>query len=739
MDWVPTCPTDVQEGHTLDVVCTSVGIMDSLVIQNCCWHGVAFLVEGWKGCATGHHTVYSLERTGLKNGRPCFRFREDTVVFDHLAHLPISFRTLIDVCSGMGGVSIGAQAAQIQTALFVDKNELACRAVQQGGGRVLKADVLDRQDRIKVHKACPKHSFLLSAGFPCQPYSRQGSAKALEDKRSEVLGGVLQLAWFTQCSGLILECVSEVASHEEVMKAIQLYAAKLGHQLQATTLELADQWASRRCRWWALALPSCQVQVKLPTWPRALNFRTVEEVVPEWPLWPLEEEKALEWSSREIAAFHDPELGADCRVLDVKRPAPTALHSYGNPLDACPCGCRAQGLSENRLKKDGLRGYCIHSGVTGQARHIHPQELALLNAIPVSHAFLPDTKAALCLIGQIASPLQSLWVFMHVAEWAAAVFGQRQPPSALQVLDTFKKCLLQERNDRWVLPSMFESRSFILQDQQGTFSMRTRGPIRAVEVIEAEARLQGRAPIGKIDSAGRILDPQALLHSNAGPLTVLFCTSAKDLDHDFRQAECTTEQGDSGVTQAGGSVVHHGPLQGAQQAGEVAAPRSSAARQVIEARQVSKLDDKPHAQIQAVHEARQVLGSEVKQHAQTQAVRENSEVQEQGAQATCKTQEPEPSQVLPGANVALKPGSATGNGGPAEASTHVEDIPADAQANAQAGEVQQAQQIAGAQVNASQVGAGQVPRLQKVAQAKVANKQEGRTESMSSHCGSSRA
>ena len=38
-------------------------------------------------------------------------------------------------------------------------------------------------------------------------------------------------------------------------------------------------------------------------------------------------------------------------------------------------------------------------------------ELFALHGIPLTVSHLPDLRAALCLVGQLASPLQALWIF----------------------------------------------------------------------------------------------------------------------------------------------------------------------------------------------------------------------------------------------------------------------------------------------------------------------------------------
>ena len=145
-------------------------------------------------------------------------------------------------------------------------------------------------------------------------------------------------------------------------------------------------------------------------WPHLRPRPTVGDVLPELPVWPATAEQQLAWTSEELAKFLNPE-----------DTAPTALHSCGNSLGPCPCGCRQQELSEAKLLSGGLRGVGVMSAVLDAPRHLHPAEVALLNSLPLTFRLPLDLKAGLCLIGLISAPLQSLWIYAQVLSWAEFV------------------------------------------------------------------------------------------------------------------------------------------------------------------------------------------------------------------------------------------------------------------------------------------------------------------------------
>ena len=67
-----------------------------------------------------------------------------------------------------------------------------------------------------------------------------------------------------------------------------------------------------------------------------------------------------------------------------------------------------------RLGKCGARGFGLRSMRSGKMRHLHPAEGALLCTVPPTFAFPCDLRAALSLLGQIAAPLQVLWLQAHI-------------------------------------------------------------------------------------------------------------------------------------------------------------------------------------------------------------------------------------------------------------------------------------------------------------------------------------
>jgi DNA (cytosine-5)-methyltransferase 1 len=88
--------------------------------------------------------------------------------------------THLDLCSGIGGFTIAAQAAGFETVGFAEIEPYCCKILQKhwplikNYGDLRRADFSDLRGRITV----------LSAGFPCQPFSAAGKRRGQSDDRN---------------------------------------------------------------------------------------------------------------------------------------------------------------------------------------------------------------------------------------------------------------------------------------------------------------------------------------------------------------------------------------------------------------------------------------------------------------------------------------------------------------------------------------------------------------------------
>ena len=133
--------------------------------------------------------------------------------------------------------------------------------------------------------------------------------------------------------------------------------------------------------------------------------------------------------------------------------APCFLHAYGSQLRACPCGCRSGPLSAQRLAEKGLFGCLLCSAASDDThhslRHLHPSEALIFVGMDPIIDFGENVRLTLSAIGQIASPLQSLWVLSFVnARVDELRYGQCEYSPFTQ-LQAFRSWLLMRSKVVW--------------------------------------------------------------------------------------------------------------------------------------------------------------------------------------------------------------------------------------------------------------------------------------------------
>ena len=186
--------------------------------------------------------------------------------------------------------------------------------------------------------------------------------------------------------------------------------------------------------------------VQLRPLPADPQHRTVASIMPTLAPWPEHEIQQLLLTEHEVRVFSQVLGDLDTVVLRSDLPMPTALHGWGNQLIPCRCGCRRAAFTSQRIQSRGIHTVLIKSGE--QYRHMHPAECALLNGLHPGMQWVGNCRLGLALVGQLASPIQSVWIMMHVQAQAHTHYTV-QPPKPETVLQAYKAQLLQAREEVW--------------------------------------------------------------------------------------------------------------------------------------------------------------------------------------------------------------------------------------------------------------------------------------------------
>ena len=439
------------------------------------------------------------------------------------SHEGVMARSVVSLCSGLGGMDLGAHRVGYNTKVMCDVSELATKSLSINFGStvcIVQGDLQDESTMRAVHTCIGCASPVIAAGFPCQPYSRLGDLRGFSDPRAQVLSSILRIGWLTQCGGIVLECVSGAGESREVISMLKDFCSLLGLQSVDGSLRLERLWPSRRCRWWFVGTPAGWPPVHFRDLPIG-EWKTIKDLFHSWPLWGHDAERSLAWDDHETQIFRNPQYGKTDRRLQINGQAPTALHSQGAHFRPCPCGCRSKGFSEDRLLRGGVHSIEVRSGHdVSVSRHPHPAELGFLQGIDLGYTYAQPLKDQLCLVGQVASPFQAAWVFLLIEESRP----DGVPVDAEGALLLFAHDLISQHDEKWTFAHMNEPvncQVSCLGEPAITF--RADGTARVGDFVAAQEKLVKGSSL-QVFRHGRLSTPDDQLQAGD------FICSAKEVD-----------------------------------------------------------------------------------------------------------------------------------------------------------------------------------------------------------------
>ena len=365
----------------------------------------------------------------------------------HILPCASSLPDLVEICAGLGGSSIGLEFSGFKLKAAVEwmPKLAALHQSMHPGVPVVVGDIGKPDTLRELHNTCPD-PFSVMAGVSCQPYSRAGSQGGSSDPRSNTIPATCRLCHLFQVPILVLECVVPAKSNLFVRQHLNALK-KLGYRILECVLQLEHVWAAHRLRWWVVACHPQLAIMDLPGFPSrsALVIRDLMPYIRDWPTEDIEQLQLSPVEQDEFARHSDNNLRKFGINLDTKMP--TALHSWGNQVVSCACGCRDR-LSTSLLIDKGLFAQLIpmKSGPDGSPRwrHPHPVEVALLNGMPPFQGWSKDQRLNLCGIGQVASPLHAVWIGANILNQVQKALGVSSPVDPALCLSQLQNVVYQQ-------------------------------------------------------------------------------------------------------------------------------------------------------------------------------------------------------------------------------------------------------------------------------------------------------
>ena len=144
--------------------------------------------------------------------------------------------TFLDLFAGIGGFRIPMQELKGKCVFTSEFNFQAQRTYEHNFGEVPFGDITTLDLNI-----VPKHD-VLTAGFPCQPFSISGKMKGFEDTRGTLIYNVFQIIEKRQPQVVFLENVKHLIHHDKgiTLKTIVKDLEELGYKVSWKLLNAAD-------------------------------------------------------------------------------------------------------------------------------------------------------------------------------------------------------------------------------------------------------------------------------------------------------------------------------------------------------------------------------------------------------------------------------------------------------------------------------------------------------------------
>ena len=345
----------------------------------------------------------------------------------HAQNRPLGVAELF--CGGMGGWTQAIKKSQgLKTVLALDSDPLASKWFirNNGGYACLQGDYFeedfpqgsfpvftcDIQDKSWYQAFLRIPCDVVSASFPCTPWSTMGAQHGLQGQPGQALLAFLQMLRILQPMAVVLENVPGFRSgpgFTDFSEQLQL----AGYQIMFSTVdELANVAAVSRRRWLAVAVSTLYLTKpeSIQSWARPVMHKplryqpcfhsTTFDDRKEGCMWDVTHEERQILHQFPVAP--DSEIPSH-RVIDAGMLLPTYTASYRASLQ----------FASHFLKSKGLYAWLVRDAA-GQQRWFSPLEAALNMGFPLETVLPASQVDAVRLVGNAIAPPQAALALVYL-------------------------------------------------------------------------------------------------------------------------------------------------------------------------------------------------------------------------------------------------------------------------------------------------------------------------------------
>src|SRR3954447_21995242 len=139
--------------------------------------------------------------------------------------------TFVDLFAGIGGFHAALSALGGECVYAVEKDPEAAAVYERNWGMDPLGDIVEDTDG---RMAVPKHD-VLAAGFPCQPFSKSGHQRGMDEARGTLFWNICEILRVRKPTVVLLENVRNIAGprHTHEWDVIIRSLRELGYQVSS--------------------------------------------------------------------------------------------------------------------------------------------------------------------------------------------------------------------------------------------------------------------------------------------------------------------------------------------------------------------------------------------------------------------------------------------------------------------------------------------------------------------------
>ena len=163
--------------------------------------------------------------------------------------LSLSLRlSYADLACGIGGFSIAARALGATTTRACDINRTAVEAYNAAHSHALTRPAECHPIELRTRWGRHVGTDVISAGFPCQAFSRVGLRQGYREVRGQVIFHLIQLCWVLRPRFMVLECVWPFVENPQWTEPVCDYFRAMGYGVSIRKEQASDYLAQVRTR-----------------------------------------------------------------------------------------------------------------------------------------------------------------------------------------------------------------------------------------------------------------------------------------------------------------------------------------------------------------------------------------------------------------------------------------------------------------------------------------------------------